>query len=183
MANSWHVFSEDHVIPGQLMVDFKNAVNADEIMPYFEKHGLSTIDPAHWYPMQDLLDIYNDMAATKDGTMFDFVDIGMKTAEQAIVPPEFASLPLAVILQGSVQVFPLNNRGSDIGEVSVEMVNDKHAKITMRVPQPDDLWYGVYYGYTKRFSPPGTRFTVFYDKDIPHRDLGGEKTIIHITWE
>jgi len=182
MAAKWHVFSADHEIPGQIMVDFKNAVGAEEIMPYFAKHGIPTIDPAIWYPMQDLLDIYNDMVETKGDTMFDFVAIGMKTAEQAFFPPEFASLPLMVILQGTDQVFHMNNRGTDIGSVDMEVVSPNHVKYTLRLCQPDDLWYGVFYGYVKRFSPPGTPFTLYYDADVQRRDLGGEKTVLHIVW-
>ena len=182
MANKWHVFSADHEIPGQIMVDFKNAVGADEIIPYFEKHGITTIDPTIWYPMQPLLDVYNDMAESKGDIMFDFVAIGIKTAEQGIFPPEFASLPLIAILQGVPIVFKMNNRGTDIGSVDLEVIDDHHVKFTLRLCQPDDIWYGVFYGYVKRFSPPGTPFKLYYDNDVPRRDLGGEYTILHITW-
>ena len=50
---------------------------------------------------------------------------------------------------------------------------------------PDDMSYGLLYAYARRFLPPGTQFTVYYDPDIPARDYGGdrEETIIHIEWD
>ena len=93
----WHVFSADHEAPGKVWIDLANAVGNQEIMPYFEKHGMTNINPNAWYPMQKIIDVYNDMADSKTGSMFDFVSIGMKEAEQAIVPPQFESLPLLKI--------------------------------------------------------------------------------------
>ncbi len=179
----WRVFSPDHEAPGKVWIDLANAIGSEEIMPYFEKHGMTNIDPNAWYPMQKIVDIYNDMAGKKTGVMFDFVSIGMKEAEQAIVPPHFESLPLLTNLQAIEAVFKLNNRGTDPGEVRCETVTDTHVKMILRVVTPDDLWYGIFYGYVRRFAPKGTHFTVYYDPDVPHRDNGGEKTIIHIKWD
>ena len=179
----YHVFSADHEIPGKILIDLENAVGSDEIMPFFAKHGMTNIDPLAWYPMQKLLDIYNDMVDTKNGTMFDFVSIGMKEAEQAIVPPQFQTMPLLDILKGVAQVFNLNNRGSDYGSCTAEVITDKHIKITLRAATPDDIWYGVFYGFVRRFAPKQTQFSVRYDPNIPRRENGGDVTIIHITWE
>lgn len=183
MAN-WHVFSEDHEVPGQLIVDFEKAVGAEDMMPYFQKRGIDmkNIDPTAWYPMQMLLDVYNDMLESKEGTMFDFVSIGMRSASMAFVPPEFDTLPLGLILQGVGQVFTMNNRGTDPGSVTTEVVGDKRIKISMRTPSPDDLWYGVYHGFVQRFAK-GTPFTVRYDDSVKRRDLGGDVTVLDISWQ
>jgi hypothetical protein len=182
MAN-WQVFSPDHEIPGQLFIELANATGSEEILPYFEKHGMSQVDSKLWYPQQRLLDIYNDMASTKSGTMFDFVSIGMKEAEQAILPPHFASLPLMDILNGVEHVFKLNNRGTDTGYVRCEKVSDKHVKMHLRVTTPDNVWYGIFYGYVRRLAPADVMFDVFFDPDLPRRDQGGDETIIHIKWD
>jgi hypothetical protein len=179
----YHVFSADHEFPGQVVIDLANAVGSDEIMPYLEKHGMTNVDPKAWYPMQKMVDIYNDMADNMTGTMFDFVAIGMKEAEQAIVPPQFAAMSLLDILKGVDTVYKLNNRGTDPGEIRCEVVTDKHVKLILRVVTPDDLWYGVLYGYVKRFAPKGSRFSLRYDPDVPRREEGGEATIIHVQWE
>lgn len=41
----WNVFSSDHEIPGQVLLDLANAAGWDEIMPFYEKHGMTNIDP------------------------------------------------------------------------------------------------------------------------------------------
>ena len=179
----YRVFSADQEIPGKILIDLENAVGSEEIMPFFVKHGMTNIDSQAWYPMQKLLDIYNDMTDHKDGTMFDFVSIGMKEAEQAIVPSRFQTMSLSEILMSVTQVFDLNNRGSDYGSCKAEKVTDKHVRVTIRAATPDDIWYGVFYGFVSRFAPKGVHFTLKYDPDIPHRENGGDETVIHITWD
>jgi len=180
----YHVFSTDHEIPGKILIDLENAVESEDIIPFFTKHGMTNIDPQAWYPMQKLLDIYNDMVDSRNAsTMFDFVSIGMKEAEQAIVPSQFQTMPLLEILKSVTSVFDLNNRGTDYGSCVAEAVTDKHMKITLRAATPDDIWYGVFYGFVRRFAPKGTQFSLRYDPDIPRRENGGEVTIIHITWD
>jgi hypothetical protein len=143
---------------------------------------MTNINPKAWYPQQKMLDIYNDMESSQAESMFDFVSIGMKQAENAIVPPQFASLPLLTILQSVTEVFKLNNRGTDIGEIHCETVNDNHVKIILRVTTPDTIWYGIFYGFVRRFIPKGKPFTIAFDPDVPRREEGGDVTIIHIKW-
>jgi len=182
MAN-WRTFSDDHEIPGKILFELRDAVGADQILPFFEKHGMTNIDPNKWYPMQTMLNIYKDMSEAKSGTMFDFVSIGMQEATQAIVPPEFAAMPLLQILQGVGEVFKLNNRGTDFGSISIETLSDTHIKVTLRAVTPDDVWYGIFYGFVRRFAPQGTSFTVRYDQTLqPRRDMGGDVTVLDISW-
>jgi hypothetical protein len=47
---------------------------------------------------------------------------------------------------------------------------------------PDDLEYGILYGFAKRFLA-GTQFTVWYDEDLPRMDQGGDQTVIHVKWK
>ena len=123
------------------------------------------------------------MVDSKNATMFDFVSIGIKEAEQAIVPPQFQTMSLKDLLVNMEQVFHLNNRGSDYGYCKTDVVADKHIKVILRAVTPDDVWYGIFYGFVRRFAPKGTRFTVQYDPDLPRRENGGEATIIHIKWD
>ena len=77
------------------------------------------------------------------------------------------------------------HRGADIGGIVIEKIGDTHYKTTHTVIYPDDLSYGVLYGYARRFLPPGTRFMVYYDEEVIPRDQGGQDgyTIIYISWE
>jgi hypothetical protein len=178
----YKVFHPDHETLGRTLLDFEDAVGGENIQPYFQKHGLVNIDPDAWYPEQKLLDVLSDISGQKN-SMFDLVSIGLKTVEQAVIPPEYASLPLLTILENANETYKLNCRGTDIGGVQCEVVSSKHVKMICRFPDPDDYWYGCFYGYVKRFSPRDTNFSLYYDKDIPRRDKGGDVTIIHITWD
>jgi hypothetical protein len=177
----YKVFHPDHEIRGQLLVDCENAIGRSRTRPLFEKHGLVNIDPQAWYSEQQWLDVLSDMADLGD-PMFDFVSLGIKIAENVTFPPGFDSLPLLTVLQNGSRVFHMNSRGSETGEITVETLNDKHVKLAFRVPDPDDFWYGIVFGYVRRCMPKGTHFTVFYDKEIPRREQGGEVTIIHVEW-
>jgi hypothetical protein len=115
--------------------------------------------------------------------MLDFVSVGLKVAENAILPPEVATMSLGEVLQTMDAAYRLNNRGTDVGEIRCEQVADKHYQLLVRVPYPDDMWYGITYGYMRRMAPNGTRFTVAYDEDAPGHHEGGEYTVIHVTWD
>ncbi len=177
------LFHPDHEYLGQVLIDFENAVGGERIHPLLEKHGLGDIDAEVWYPAQRFMDVMNDLQDSGMADMLDFVSIGLKHVEQAIMPPEFAALSLVEILSGMDAAYHLNNRGTDIGEIKCEIVSNRHVKMLVRVPQPDDVWYGICYGYVRRHAPEGTTFTVYYDEDAPRRHEGGDHTIIHITWE
>ncbi len=57
-------------------------------------------------------------------------------------------------------------------------------QLTCRVtgPYPDDLVYGVVFGFARRLLPPDVYFTVYYDAALPRRDEGGIETVIHVEW-
>ncbi len=178
----YKVFHPDHELRGQLLIDCENAIGRSRIQPLFEKHGLVNIDPRAWYPEQQWLDVLSDMA-DQGNAMFDFVSLGIKIADNAMLPPGFSSLPLLTVLQNANSIFQLNSRGTETGEITTEVLGDKHAKLTFRVPDPDDFWYGILFGYVRRCMPQGTHFTVSYDKEVPRREQGGEVTVMHVEWD
>jgi len=174
-------FSADSEILGQVMIDLAHGINSERFMPIFEKHGLGHIDPDRWYPIPDLLAALDEISQ-QAGSMLDLVSIGMKSAEMAVVPPEFYEMSIPDIFRSMDLAYRANVRGTDPGEIRCEVVNDHHIQLTARVPFPDDDWYGVCYGTMRRFAPPETQFTVYYDEEVLRRDLGGEETVIHIEW-
>ena len=179
----YELFHPDHECLGQILIDFENAIGGEQIYPVFQKHGLANIDPEAWYPGQAYMDVLNDLEKNSSVQSTNFVSIGMKQVETAAMPPEFESLPIVEILKMMNDAYRLNNRGTDIGEIRCEVVGERHVKMHIRVPQPDDIWYGICYGYMRRHIQPGMVFTVAYDADVPRREQGGDETIIHISWD
>lgn len=174
-------FSEDAEVVGYLLAGYKHAVNHEEFDAYFEKH-IGEIDPEQWYPFQKLLDIFNDIDANPS-SMMNFVDIGMAIAEHTPLPPEWDELPIEGVLQEYTAITALVNRGTDLGEIGYKIVDPRHVRLHYRFPVPDDYWYGVTYGFMRRFLPKGTPFKVYFDVGLPRREQGAEATIIHVTWE
>jgi len=185
MADKYQAFDPKAEVNGYSMLGFIQCVRKEDIWPYLEAHDLTEINPEGWYPVQKWLDVLSDLAEMRPGqAMFDFVAVGMKVTELSPFPPEWNALPFhkALVLCAESYMSGLH-RGGDVGEVRVELVNPKHIKENIRTPYPDDFWYGICYGGCRRFLPPGTHFTVYYDPDAPRREQGGEWTLIHITWE
>lgn len=182
MANVYEPFHPDHEFLGQVVLNLQSALGSGRVHEVFVKHGLGDVDPQAWYPVQLWFDAVNEIA-NDPAAMMDFVGLGMKSVENAKITPEVRAMPVGEFLQGSARTYPQFNRGTDIGEIRGELVDEQHVKMIVRAPHPDDFWYGAYYGLMRQLLPSGVLFTVYYDPDIPRRDEGGEITVIHITWD
>lgn len=176
------VFHPDHEMIGVSIADYKHAVRGEEVHEYFAGHGLAHPDPDTWYPLQTLLDVFNDLNA-RGGAMFDFISVGMNVIENMVLPPNIESIPAVEIFQMADVIYKMNNRGSNIGGLTCDVVNDHSIIMTYITPLPDHLWYGIAYGFARRLLPKGTHITAYFDEHVVQRDEGGEKTVIHIKWD
>ncbi len=176
-------FDPNAEIIGQNMMAFINCLQQGNIVPILDKYDLTNIEPDKWYPLQAWLDVLSDISE-KGSAMFDFVSIGMAISESAVLPPEVDKLPFEVLILGLNDTYQMQHRNGDAGFLEVEKVEDKHIKITVNVPYPDDLEYGVAYGFARRFLPEGTVYNIKYDEEKTRREQGGEDdTVIHIRWK
>jgi hypothetical protein len=158
-------------------------INHDQMKEILENHGLDQIDPEQWYPLQQILDVFNELSE-RAGAMFNFVAVGKAAGELGAenLPPEMAKLSLAEFLEVYGRVWVSRHRNAAPDSITTEKVDDRHIKVISKVPYPDDLVYGIMYAYPRYFLPEGAGFVVKYDENIPRRDQGGEETVIHITW-
>ncbi len=160
-------------------------LNAAEIAPYLEKHGLSNFQPDAWYPLERFLNVLNDLAATSN-VMSNYVAIGMAATKVDIesFPPEMLErMSLEDILASFGDLYVQQFRGGDVGGISTERIADQHYQVIYReVPLPDHFLYGSVYAVARAFSK-GSDFSVWYDTDIQRMDEGGTQTIIHVQWE
>ncbi len=149
---------------------------------YVEQSGLTDVQPDEWYPTQQLLNVFNMMVA--EGKASSIIAIGLSIAANLQYPPERENAPLGDILAGWPEVYLQNHRGEGAGELQTEKLGDNHWIVRLvDFIFPDDVTYGVAYGFCKRFLPRGTQFLVEYESITDRRDFGGEETIIHITWD
>lgn len=169
---------------GLLLGAFADNLQGDEVRPIMEKHGIVNLEPYAWYPVQMLLDALNELAEQVN-MMSNYVAIGMKIGETVPVPPGMENPTLEQILIAWDGMYQGLHRGADVGCITIEKASDTYFKTHQSGLYPDDMSYGVLYAYGRRFLPPGTRFSVFYDPDVTPLDEGGdgEATVINIRWD
>lgn len=165
---------------GSSAISYIENINSKGLMPILQKHGLSEMDSDKWYPCVDILNVLNDVAQQPDFTS-NFVAIGLKIAEVAMLPPTVNAL--SEILLAFDGVYQMNHRNGEIGRFVPEKISGTHYTIRCEDVYPDDLSYGILYGLARRFLPKGTSFRVAYDDPNATRDNGGEETLIHVEWE
>lgn len=163
------------------MLSIVENIQHDDIQPYLDKYNLNTIDPQKWYSARNFIAILNEIGADNGG-MMNLVAIGMAVAQKMLMPPELVNAPLSTILFLWNDLYHLQHRNGQIGEVKAEQINDHHIRTIHTHLYPDDFTYGLAYGMAKRFLPPGTVFRVTYDSSVPRIDEGGDVTIIDVEW-
>jgi hypothetical protein len=151
----------------------------DEYRHILKQYGLIEIDVEAWYPLQHILNVLSKIRQTGNA-MMDFVSIGMAAAEHSILPPEVDQLSIQEFFKLYAQVYPTRHRNGDPGQMWVDVDENGNITITLDNPYPDDLMYGMMYGFTRRFIPRGVSFTVTYDTSQPRKEHGGDVTVIKV---
>ena len=181
---AYRTFSPDHEVMGRALLPFIKSINHDHIQPFLEKHNLTDVEPDNWYPLQAWLDVLSDIANAAAGqAMLDFVSIGIKMFEFIPLPPEILAKPYEEVIFMHDDMYKGTNRATDVGGYTIEKLGDKHLKITVRVPYPDDFVYGSLYGEAKKFMPEETDFLLRYSEPSTRREQGAEHTVFEISWE
>lgn len=131
-------------INGQAILGFKNSLNRNAFSPLLEKHGLLNAEPQGWYPLQNWLDVLNDIALGQNRA-FDFVSVGMALSDNIRLPEQRLSADelgqfLVDRISGSLQGYL---RGGYVGEVHAESSSSRHIVFRLRMPFPSDLMYGT----------------------------------------
>lgn len=170
-------------VQGTSVLSIVDNVRSDHIRLYLEKHQFTDIQPDTWYPCQTWLDIMNDMAQSPN-TSPNYVAIGMAIADKVVLPPELHSASLPQILEMWDAIYQMNHRGGDVGYVRTEKIHDSLYRTVHKHLYPDDLTYGLAYGWCRRFLPQGTHFTVRYE-DLHYRldDGNATETVILCEWQ
>lgn len=177
----YQAFDPATELVGHSVLAFTTNIMHEDIAEILEKHNLAQVDPSRWYSLQKVLDVLSDISR-ETNSMSNFVSIGMAAAKHGYeaMPDAAKGLPLDAFLKHYTIAYKDRLRNGDVGEVEFEKVNDKHYILRLRVPFPDDVFYGVIYGYVRLFRPQNQSFSVKYDDRIPRRDQGGDVTVLHV---
>ena len=163
---------------------FLSSLFTDQFMPLLEKHGFAEIDTADWYPLNNVLAVLSEIQEG-DNVTSTFVSIGMAAAQNAPLPAEVQALSPVQFVKLYEQLYPTRHRNGSPGSITVEIINDETASITLDkdVPYPDDVMYGVIHGYARKLTPEGKISILRYDDTQKRRELGGSETTMQLAVE
>ena len=170
-------------ISGHTLTAYISGTHTDIILRIFKKYGLEDIQPEKWYPLQPLLSALYEIGTHPDASS-SLVSIGVKIAEYGVEPPDLKSARLAMVLEGWEKHLYANVRNGDVGHVITEKINPTYYRITHQNVFPDDLCYGLAYGFARAHLPIGSNFKVWYE-DYQHRidNSDSDKTVVCVSWE
>ncbi len=176
------ICDESIEVIGQAVLSYVDNIEAYNIAPLLAENGISDIQPDQWYPLLSVLNTLNQLTTMPNLTT-NFVAVGLRIAENMVLPPELVNAHVSEILMLWDDLYHLQHRGGEIGYVKVEKISETHYKTIHKHLYPDDLVYGLAYGMCRVFLPKDATFTVEYDKDTKRLDEGGDFTIVHVKWE
>lgn len=170
-------------ISGNLAISLLINLQAADFRPFLQKYGFDSVKPDQWYSYQDLFNILREVAE-QPGAIFDFVAVGMAAVDRFDLPSNIASMSLEEFFSNIMPTLVARQyRNGTPTRISVEKVAEKHLLIRTATAYPDDTAYGFMYGFARRFVPKGNQFTLKYDENHTRHDIGGEDTLMHLTWK
>lgn len=163
---------------------FSDNLQGEKTRPIMARHHMADIDPEAWYPLQNLLDALNEIAESTSA-LASMLAIGTEVGQIFPMPPTLKENPTpGDVLMIWGDIYQAIHRNGDPGAIVGTKISDKHYKTIHTCLYPDEFNYGIVYGYARRFLPPGTSFTAYYDPHMLPRDWGGNgPTVIHLEWE
>ncbi len=167
-------------VTGTGVLAYTDNIHAQDMLTVVEEVGLTNIDPDGWYPLESVMNLFNELYKLGNMTA-NLVAVGMSIVKNATPPPgiEDASLVDAYLLWNDF--LQINHRNGDVGSIDAEEVEPDHVVVTLRDVYPDDLSYGIAYQYAANMCPPDKSFIVRYEEDVPRMDYGdADETRIHI---
>ncbi|HML21219.1 MAG TPA: hypothetical protein PKD09_06210 [Aggregatilinea sp.] len=146
------------------------------------KFGLEDIRADAWYPLQKALEFWDELS-NHPNLMSNLVATGLAIVDNALVPEGLAGASFEDWVKGWDAHYQANFRNADVGHKSAVKVSPGHYMIVLDgTVIPDDLEYGVLYGFARRLLPSSSEFTVWYDENETPMDEGGDRTILHVEW-
>jgi hypothetical protein len=143
-------FDPNTEIIGAMLQSLSYSIERETLLPLLHKHGFEEIAFDKWYPLQRVLDLFTDIVNQAAG-MFDMVAIGMKGGEVFEFPPEITSFEQALELADTLNRTAYRN--GDPGTIRAERLGERHYRLHVHLPFPQDLHYGIWWAVAKRFVP------------------------------
>ncbi|MBN1563771.1 MAG: hypothetical protein JXA10_08025 [Anaerolineae bacterium] len=171
----------DLELDGFTALSLVSSLNVANYFDFLVAHHLDQIESDGWYPVQDVLNVFNDIEK-REGGMFDLVSVGMAVVTVKPFPPDKRpTLPQFLMIYN--ERYRQSHRHGDPGQIDAQQVEENNFVLKTQVPYPDDMMFGLFYGYVRELCPAGKPFTVKYAENHLRKDQGGDSTIFHIEWD
>lgn len=164
-------FNPDAEVIGQAILGVASALG-EKAKPILKAHGLDAVTPDVWYRQQQWLDVLREV---DNGDFYDLIAIGKQVAGHVPLPVQVDSVTSVLMLIG--KTYSHNHRNCP-GHTTPEIIGEKHIRLTVYDPYPNNMVYGVIYGFAARFEP---HTIVRYDDDTPY-GTDKDTVIYHVTW-
>lgn len=170
----------DLEITGAAMTALYNNFQQTEVLEAAGVQQPGELDPDAYYSADEFTDLLAGWLATP-GAVTNLVSIGMAMIYHMEMPDEMldAAPEEKLLMLGELHM--QHHRGAGAGGYAAEMVEDKHIVYRQNTVWPDDMIYGYIYGAAQRFLT--RRFVLRYGDEEKRQELGGDTTVLHLTWE
>jgi hypothetical protein len=142
------------------------------------RHGIQSPNPAGWYPQQQWLSAFEDIAKSiGPRTLF---QIGQSIPANAKFPPGIDSVEKA--LQAIDVAYHLNHRGGEIGHYRFSPTGPKSGVMECRNPYPCEFDRGIIEAMVRRFAVESLAMKVTHDPSKPCRSRQGDSCTFLVSW-
>ncbi len=168
-------------VSGEVVLGFVDNLMSDEFRPFLEKQGLLNPKAEKWYPLQKLMNIFNEMQ-TRGGSWSNFIALGVAIADHSVKPD--GAITLVQTLERWDEFYQVNHRNGKITRVETLKVHETAYQLVFDLHHnyPHDFVYGLVYGTCRNLLPQGAKFVVRYDDVYLPSNPQADKIIIHIEW-
>ncbi len=154
------------------------AALGEDIRDLLAAYGITELTPNSWYPQQMWLDAFREIAEGDLDNMFDLVNVGIQTPQNAFWPQDIQSVEEA--LQSLNEAYHMNHRGGEIGYYEAIPLEDGGIKVICENPYPCDFDYGLIYGVVRMYAPEDAQIVVEHDPEGPCRKHGEDVCVYYV---
>jgi len=143
-----------------------------------ERHQITNLQPAEWYPQQAWLDAFREIAQKIGAKTLQ--QIGRSIPKNARFPPGIDSVEKA--LASLDAAYHMNHRGGEIGRYALTKSDSAKAMLVCRNPYPCEFDLGLIEAVANQFKPAGAMVRVEHDGSKPCRAKQGESCTYLVSW-
>jgi hypothetical protein len=179
VAQNFVAPSSEAQVLGAVFGVYLHNLRSEDLAPILAKHGVSSIHPNEWYPMQRMLDIQRDIHDSDENVSEKLVASGIQFAQEWSFPSETKSVPEALCALSRISNQVVRSVPDGYG-FAVKMISEKHVWFFSNTPHTSDGVYGTLWGLVNRVKPKNDMFVVrIIDNPDPENHPG---TCFDIKW-